>query len=232
MKTPRSLYKRHRFSPDIIQYAVWLYHRFSLSFRGVEDLLAERGVTVSYETARRWCTKFGPRYATRLRWKYGQYGDTWHVDEVFARIRGKQHYLYRAVDQDGDVIDILVQKRRNTSAAVRFFRKLMNGQGGSPRRLVPGKLKSYPDAHRQILPGAIHVAARYANNRAEISRESTRQRERTMRRFKSVSQAQRFLAVHSMVQKLFRLGRHLLRARNYRLFRMRAFVRWQQATCV
>ena len=119
METSKSLYKRHRFPPDIIQYAVWLYHRFSLSFRGVEDLLAERGVTVSYETARRWCTKFGPRYATRLRRKYGQRGDTWHVDEVFVRIRGQQHYLYRAVDQDGDVIDILVQKSRDTSAAVR-----------------------------------------------------------------------------------------------------------------
>ena len=232
MKTPKSLYQRHCFPPDIIQYAVWLYHRFSLSFRDVEDLLAERGVTVSYESIRRWCTKFGPRYATRLRRRYGRHGDTWHEDEVFVRIRGKQRYLYRAVDQDGDVIDILVQKRRDTSAAIRFFRKLMRGQGGGPRRLVTDKLKSYPAAHRRVMPGAIHVTDRYANNRAEVSHESTRQREQNMRRFKSVSQARRFLSVHGMVQNLFRLGRHLLRAKNVRLLRMRAFVRWQQATRV
>ena len=121
MKTHKSLYHRYRFPPDIIQHAVWLYHRFSLGFPDIEDLLAERGVTVSYETVRRWCTRFGPRYATRMRRSYGRCGDTWHVDEVFVRIRGKQCYLYRAVDRDGDVIDILVQKRRDTKAAVRFF---------------------------------------------------------------------------------------------------------------
>lgn len=232
MKIPKSLYQRHRFPPDIIQYAVWLYHRFSLSFRDVEDLLAERAVTVSYETIRRWCTKFGQRYATRLRRRYGRYGDTWHVDDVFVRIRGVQHYLYRAVDQDGDVIDILVQKRRDTNAAVQFFRKLMRGQGVGPRRLVTDKLKSYPAANRRVMPGTIHITDRYANNRAEVSHQSTRLRERTMRRFKSEGQAQRFLSVHGVVQNLFRFGRHLLRARNYRMFRMRAFVRWQQATFV
>ncbi len=180
MKTPKSLYQRHRFPPDIIQHSVWLYHRFSLSFRDVEDLLAERGVTVSYETIRRWCGNFGPRYASRLRRRYGQHGDTWHVDEVFVRIRGKQHYLYRAVDQDGDVIDILVQKRRDTDAALRFFRKLLKGQGGGPRRLVTDKLRSYPVAHRRIMPDVVHDTDRYANNRAEVSHESTRQRERLM----------------------------------------------------
>ena len=232
MKTHKSLYQRHRFPPDIIQHAVWLYHRFSLSFRDIEDLLAERGVTVSYETVRRWSTKFGPRYATPLRRRYGRYGDTWHVDEVFVRIRGNQHYLYRAVDQDRDVIDILVQTRRDTKAAVRFFNKLMRGQGGGPRKLVTDKLKSYPAARRRIMPDVVHIADRYANNRIEVSHESTRQRERLMRRFKSVSQVQRFLSVHGVVSNLFRLGRHLLRAKNYRMFRMRAFVRWQQATCV
>jgi putative transposase len=172
MKTPKFLYQRHRFPPVIIQYAVWLYYRFSLSFRDVEDLLAERGVTVSYETVRRWCTKFGPRYATRLRRRYGRYGDTWHVDEVFVRIRGKQKYLYRAVDQDGDVIDILVQENRNTSAAVRFFRRLVKRQGVGPRRLVTDKLKSYPAARLQVMPGTIHITDRYTNNRAEVSHES------------------------------------------------------------
>lgn len=145
---------------------MWLYHRFSLSFRDIEDLLAERGITVSYETIRRWCLKFGPRYARRLRRRYGQHGDTWYVDEVFVRIRGKQHYLYRAVDQDGDVIDILVQKSRDTKTAVRFFRKLMKGQGVGPRRLVTDKLKSYPSAHRKIMSDVVHITDRYANNRA------------------------------------------------------------------
>ena len=232
MRTRKSLYQRHRFPPDIIQHAVWLYHRFSLSYRDVEDLLAERGVIVSYETIRRWCTRFGPRYANRLRRRYGQHGDTWHVDEVFVRIHGEQHYLFRAVDQDGDVVDILVQKKRNTKAAVRFFNKLMKGQGGSSRRVVTDKLESYPAARRKVMPDVVHVTDRYANNRAEVSHEPTRQRERSMRRFKSLSQAQRFLSVHGVVSNLFRLGRHLLRARNYRMFRMRAFVRWQQATCV
>jgi putative transposase len=171
MKALKPLYHRRRFPPDVIQYAVWLYHRFSLSFRDIEDLLAERGVTVSYETVRRWCKKFGPHYASRLRRRYGQHGDTWHVDEVFVRIRGKQHYLYRAVDQDGDVIDILVQKRRDTNAAVRFFRKLMKGQGGGPRKLVTDKLKSYPAARRKAMPDVVHVTDRYANNRAEVSHE-------------------------------------------------------------
>lgn len=161
MKTSKSLYQRHRFPPDVIQCAVWLYHRFSLSFRDVEDLLAERGVMVSYETVRQWCKKFGPRYGNRLRRRYGRHGDTWHVDEMFIRICGKQHYLYRAVDQDGDVIDILVQNRRDTKAAVRFFRKLMRGQGGGPRRLVTDKLKSYPSAHRRTMPDVVHVTDRY-----------------------------------------------------------------------
>lgn len=194
--------------------------------------MAERGVTVSYETIRRWCKRFGPRYANLLRRRYGQCGDTWHVDEVFVRIGGKQHYLYRAVDQGGEVIDILVQSKRDSTAGVRFFRKLMKGQGGEPRRRVTDKLKSYPAAHRQVMLGVVHVTEQYANNRIEVSHEPTRQRERLMRRFKPVSQAQQFLLVHSVVQNLFQLVRNLLQARNYRLFRMRALVRWQQAACV
>lgn len=232
MKAPKSLYQRHRFPPDIIQHAFWLYHRFSLSFRDIEDLLAERGVAVSYETIRRWCIKFGPRYANRLRRRYGKHGDAWHVDEVFVRINGEQHYLYRAIDQDGDVIDILVQKRRDTKAAVRFFRKLLKGQGGRPRRLVTDKLKSYPSAHRRVMPDAVHLTDRYANNRIEVSHESIRQGERIMWRFKLVIQAQRFLFVHGVVSNLFRLGRHLLCAKKYRMFRIRAFVRRQQAACI
>ncbi len=225
------LYRRHRFPPNIIRYAVWVYHRFALSFRDIEDLLAERGVIVSYETVRRWCMKFGSRYASRLRKRFGPCGDTWDVDEVFVRIRGGQCYLYRAVDQDGDVLDVLVQKRRNAAAAVRFFRKVLKGQGESPRRLVTDKLASYRPAHLEVIPTAVHNTHQYANNRAELSHQHTRQRERTMRRFKSVGQAQRFLAVHSAVHNLFRLGRQLRPACNYRMFRSRAFFRWDELTC-
>ena len=230
MKASKSLYYRHRFPPEIIQYAVWLYHLFSLSFRDIEDLLAERGIQVSYETVRRWCIKFGPKYSSRLRKRNGGYGDTWYVDEVFVRIDGIQRYLYRAVDQDGDVIDILVQKKRNARAAKAFFRKLVKRHGGTPRVLITNKLRSYPSAVEDVMPDSVHVTEQYSNNRAELSHQSTRLRERRMRRFKSIAQAQRFLSIHAAVQNLFNLGRHLLAAKNYQIFRLRAFASWQTVT--
>ena len=225
-----SRYRRHRFPIEIISHAVWLYHRFCLSFRDVEDLLAERGVEVTYETIRRWCGKFGPDYAGKLRRRQGRLGDAWFLDEVFVSIRGRRHYLWRAVDQDGDVIDILVQRRRNARAAKRFFRKLLKGQGSEPRWLITDKLGSYGAAHRAVMPSVEHVTARYTNNRAEVSHQPTRQRERQMRRFKSAAQAQRFLVVHGVILNLFRLGRHRLRAANYRLLRARSLTAWQEAT--
>ncbi len=231
MKSRKFLYHRHRFPQDIIRQAVWLYYRFCLSYRDVEDLLAQRGVKVSYETVRRWCIRFGPVYANRLRKRSGPSGDQWFVDEVFIRIDGQQHYLYRAVDQDGQVLDILVQKRRNKKAAARFFRRLVKQQGQTPRRLVTDKLRSYAPAHREVMPNTIHDTSQYANNRAELSHEPTRQRERRMRRFKSMGQAQRFLAVHGAMQNLFAISRHLMRAKNYRLFRAEAFDLYQQVTC-
>ena len=221
-------YRRHRFPPEIISHAVWLYHRFCLSFRDVEDLLAERGITVSYEAIRLWCGKFGLDYARKLRRRRGQLGDTWFLDEVFVTIRGEPHYLWRAVDQDGDVIDILVQRRRDARAAKRFFRKLLKGQGSEPRWLITDKLRSYCAAHRNVMPSVEHVTARYANNRAEVSHQPTRQRERQMRRFKSAGQAQRFLSVQGVVRNLFSLGRHRLRSDNYRLLRGRAFAVWTE----
>jgi putative transposase len=166
MSNDRQRYHRHRFPPEIISHAVWLYHRFGLSLRDVEDLLAERGITVSYEAIRYWCAKFGPDYARRLRRLRGRLGDTWFLDEVFVTIQGQRHYLWRAVDQDGEVIDILVQQRRDARAARRFFRKLLKGQGGEPRWLVTDKLRSYGAAHRSVMPPVEHVTARYANNRA------------------------------------------------------------------
>ena len=224
-------YRGYRFPPEIISHAIWLYHRFCLSFRDVEDLLAERGIIVSYETIRQWCQKFGPEYARRLKRRQGRLGDTWHLDELFVTIHGQRRYLWRAVDQDGDVIDILVQPRRDRHAAERFFRKLLKGQGREPRRLVTDRLRSYAAAHRTIMPSVAHDTSQYANNRAEVSHEPTRQRERGMRRFKSMAQAQRFLSVHGITQNLFRVGRHLLRAANYRMLRARAFVVWNAVTC-
>jgi putative transposase len=224
-------YHGYRFPSKIISHAVWLYHRFCLSFREVEDLLAERGVTVSYESIRQWCLQFGPEYARRLKLRRGRLGDTWYLDEVFITIRGERYYLWRAVDQDGDVIDILVQRRRDRCAAQRFFRKLLKGQGAVPRKMVTDKLRSYSAARRIVMPSVIHSTEQYENNRAEVSHQPTRQRERNMRRFKSPGQPQRFLTIHAGVQNLFRVGRHLIRASHNRLFRARAFVEWQQVTC-
>ena len=225
-------YRGYRFPSEIISRAVWLYHRFGLSFRNVEDLLAERGVTVTYEAIRQWCRTFGLDYARRLRHRRGRQGDTWYLDELFVKIQGQQQYLWRAVDEDGDTIDILVQSRRNRRAALRFFRKLLKGQGCVPRRLVTDKLRSYPAACRTVMPSVVHCTDQYANNRAEVSHQPTRQRERQMRRFKSAAHAQRFLSVHGPIHSLFRVGRHLLRAVHHRLLRTRAFGVWREVTCV
>ena len=225
-------YRGYRFPPAIISQAVWLYHRFGLSFRDVEDLLAQRGITVTYEAIRQWCLTFALDYARRLRRRRGRQGDTWHLDELFVKIRGRQQYLWRAVDEDGDTIDILVQSRRNRLAALRFFRKLLKGQGCVPRRLITDKLRSYPTACRTVMPSVVHCTDQYANNRAEVSHQPTRQRERQMRRFKSAALAQRFLSVHGPVQNLFRVGRHLLRAVHHRLLRTRAFGVWDEVTGV
>ncbi len=158
-------------------------------------------------------------------------GDTWYLDELFVTIQGRRQYLWRAVDQDGDVIDILVQPRRDRHAAARFFRTLLKGQGRVPRRLITDKLRSYAAAHRTVMPSVMHSTRQYENNRAEASHQPTRMRERQMRGFTSVAHAQRFLAVHGIVLNLFRIGRHLLRAVNHRLLRARAFGAWREATC-
>ena len=223
-------YSRHGFPSEIISHAVWLYHRFCMSFRDVEDLLAERGIAVSYETVRQWCAKFGPDYAKRLKRRQGRLGDTWFLDEVFVTINGRRQYLWRAVDQDGDVIDILVQSRRNRRAAERFFRKLLKNQGKVPFRLVTDKLKSYGAALRSIMPSVNHDTQRYANNRAEVSHQPTRQRERQMRRFKSPRQSQLFLSVHGVVLNLFRLARHRLKAVHHRMLRAQSFATWEAIT--
>jgi len=224
-----SLYKRHRFPPEIIQYVVWLYHRFNLSNRDIEDLMAERGIAISYESNRLWRMKFGPKYAKRLRRRHQGYGDTFFIDEVFVKIQGKQHYLWRAVDQDGEVVDVFLQRRRDGKAAKRFFKRLLRASGNEPRRSVTDKLRSYGVAHRELIPDTIHDTSQYANNRAELSHQPTRVRERGMRRFKSMHQAQRVLGTHAAVYNLFNLGRHLISAKRYRGLRQRAFASWNRA---
>ena len=186
---------------------------------------------VTYETIRQWGLTFGPSYARALRRRRGRLGDTWHLDELFVTLNGRLQYLWRAVDEDGDVLDILVQSRRHRCAAVRFFRKLLKRQARVPRRLITDKLRSDAAAQRKVMPSVVHCTDQYANNRAEVSHQPIRQRERQMRRFKSAAHVERFVSVHGVVQNLFRVGRHLLRAAHHRVLRTRAFVEWDVVTC-
>ena len=219
-------YKRHRFPPEIISYAVWLYYRFNLSHRDVEDLLAEREITVSYESIRYWYIKFGLKYSRRLKRRHQRFGDTFFMDEVFVKIGGIHHYLWRAIDQDGEVVDVFLQKSRNATAAKRFFKRLFKNHKGKPRKIVTDKLASYGVAHRELSPDVIHDKRQYANNLSELSHQPTRVRERVMRRFKSPVQAQRFLDSYSAVFNLFNLQRHCILAKHYRNLRTSAFDEW------
>jgi putative transposase len=232
MNLPLNPYRGFRFPREIIQHAVWLYHCFSLSLRDVELILAERGIVVSYESIREWGVRFGRVFAAALRHRRPRPGDKWHLDEVFIRIRGKIQYLWRAVDQEGNVLDILVQSRRNSKAAKRFFRKLLKGLRYAPRVLVTDKLGSYGAAKREVMPGVEHRQSRYLNNRAEVSHQPTRRRERQMQRFKSARHAQCFLSAHSRIHNLFQLRRHRLSAIEYRAARSRAFSTWREVAGV
>ncbi len=223
-------YKGFRFPPEIIAHAVWLYFRFALSYRDVEELLAERGVVLTYETVRQWCRKFGQAYANGLRRRRPRTGDEWHLDEVFIQINGAQHYLWRAVDQDGHVLDILVQARRDKRAAVKFLRKLLKDLAYVPRVLITDKLASYGAAKREVLPSVEHRQHKRLNNRAENSHQPTRERERRMRRFKSPGHAQRFLATYGPIAAHFRPRRHRLRAHDYRQVRDARFQSWRDVT--
>ena len=209
-------YKNHRFPAEIISHGVWLYYRFCLSYRDVEELLFVRGILVTYEAIRKWCRKFGQQYANQLRRRRPRPGDKWHLDEVFLTIHGERHYLWRAVDQEGNVLDILMQSRRNKKAAKKFFRKLLKGLYYVPRVIITDKLKSYGAAKREILPGVEHRQHRYLNNRAENSHQPTRQREHCMQGFKSAGHAQRFLSAYGPIAQHFRPRRHLLSASEYR----------------
>jgi putative transposase len=231
MNTPSTnRYKNHRFPAEIISHGVWLYYRFCLSYRDVEELLFARGVLVTYEAIRKWYRKFGQAYANQLRHRRPQAGDKWHLDEVFLMIQGERHYLWRAVDQDGYVLDILVQRRHHKAAAKKFFRKLLKGLKYVPRVMVTDKLKSYEAAKREMLPSVEHRQHRYLNNRAENSHQPTRQRERRMQGFKSAGHAQRFLSAYGLIAQHFRLRRHRLSASDYRQEMRHRFDTWQDLT--
>jgi putative transposase len=221
-------YTGFRFPQEIISHAVWLYYCFSLSFRDVEELLAARGVVVSYETVRQWCKKFGQQFANQLHRRRAQPGDKWHADEVFLKINGKTHYLWRAVDQHGNVLDTLVQRRRNKGAALKFFRKLLKGCTYVPRVLITDKLASYGAARREVLPSVEHRQSRYLNNRAENSHQPTRKREHAMQRFKSPGHAQQFLSAFGPIREHFCPRRHRLKAADYRGERARRFQVWNE----
>jgi putative transposase len=226
-----NIYKRFRYPSQIISHAIWLYHRFTLSFRDIEELLASRGIIVSYESIRQWCLKLAPDLAKKLKKKQGVLGDHWYLDEVFIKINGELHYLWRAVDQDGCELDILVTKKRDRKAAMKFFKKLFKGQGVLPNKIITDKLRSYQAALNDLNSDIPHVTKRYENNIAEISHQKTRQKERQMRGFKSMGHAQRFLTCPGLVNNHFRQQRHLLKAPHYRFFRDRAFDVWSELTC-
>jgi putative transposase len=232
MKPPRRpRYARHRFPAEVISHAVWLYFRFPLSLRMVEEMLAARGILVSHETVRQWALKFGQAYSSQIRRRLPAPGDKWHLDEVVISIAGRKHWLWRAVDQHGVVLDILVQSRRDMKAARRLLSKLLKKQGITPRVMITDKLASYGAAKRKIMPGVEHRQHKGLNNRAENSHQPTRRRERIMKRFKSAGHAQRFLSVHDQVANLFRRPA-ATNAVDYRKSRAQAFRVWAEVTGV
>jgi transposase-like protein len=222
-------FARHQFPPAIIRHAVCLYIRFTLSYRDVEDLLAERGLDVSYETVRR-VLKFGPVFARELRRRRPRPTSQWHLDEMAVKIAGAQFWLWRAVDDEGEVLDLLVQRRRNKAAAVKLMRKLLKKQGFAPEVLVTDKLGSYGAAKAEIGLSARHERGLRKNNRAENSHQPTRRRERKMQRFKSPGSAQRFLSIHAAVFNTFNVQRHLTSRDTLRVLRDEAFRTWEAAT--
>src|SRR3712207_5072369 len=223
-------YAGHRFPPEVISHAIWLYFRFPLSPRMVEEMLAARGIVVSHESVRQWARKFGQAFANQIRRRLPTAGDKWHLDEVVLKIAGKKHWLWRAVDQDGVVLDVLVQSRRDKRAAKRLLRKLLKRQARVPRVMITDKLASYSAAKSEVMPSVEHRRHKGLNNRAENSHQPTRRRERQMRRFKSPGQAQRFLSTHDQINNLFHLRRDHVSAAQYREARTRAFEIWAEVS--
>jgi len=228
MKT--SIYSRHRFHPDIIRRAIWMYFRFNLSFRDVEELMTERGVELSYETIRRWVDKFGSTYAKRINCRSEGPSPVWHLDEVYTKIGGKMVYLWRAVDDEGTVLDFVVQRRRNTKAATRLLRKLLRNQGVKPERIVTDKLGSYGAALKELGMKRLQDVGGRKNNRAECSHVPIRRRERKAQKFRSVHKAQKLLSAHGQIYNLFNHRRHLISRSTLRKFRHQAQSEWDIAT--
>src|SRR5271165_95727 len=222
-------YAGYRFPPEVIHQAIWLYLRFTLSFRDVEDLLAERGIMVSYETVRRWVNHFGPIVAADLRKRRPKPHSTWHLDEVYLKIGGRMVYLWRAVDAEGEVLDVLVQSKRNKHAALKLMRKLLKRHAFAPERLVTDDLRSYGSAARELGLERRRERGRWKNNRAENSHQPTRRRERKMQRFKSAGSAQKFLSTLAAVYNTFNVQRHLTSARTHRTLRAAAMSTWRDA---
>jgi putative transposase len=232
MNTATVSYKRHRFAPQIIAHAVWLYYRFPLSLRLVEEMLLERGIAVSYETIRRWGIKFGPDYARRLRRKQPSRNDVWHLDEVVITMAGRKRWLWRAVDQDGYVLDEIIQNRRNTKAAKRLLTRLLKKQGVAPKRLITDRLGSYGAARRQVMPDVQHRSHKGLNNRAENAHLPLRKRERTMQGFRSPGALQRFVSIFSVLRNLFVPPRSKRSALATHIHRLQAMAEWDAVTMV
>jgi len=224
-------YKRYRFPAEIIAHAVWLYFRFPLSLRHIEDLLAERGIEVSFQTVAEWAAKFGRDYARSIRVRSrGSFADKWHLDEMVIAIKGKKYWLWRAVDADGYVLDALIQRRRNKKAALRLMRKLLKGQRVTPRVMITDKLRSYDAGKRNIMPSVEHRSHKGLNNRAENSHLVVRRRERGMIQFKSAGQCQRFVSIHASIANLFHLHRNRNSAAEHRKLRNAATKMWREIT--
>src|SRR6266566_4971764 len=222
-------YSGYRFPPEIIHQAIWLYLRFTLGFHDVEDLLAERGIAISYETVRRWVNHFGPIIAAELRKRRSKPHTTWHLDEVYLKIDGRMVYLWRAVDAEGEVLDVLVQSKRNKHAALKLMRKLLKKYAFVPERVVTDDLRSYSAAVHVLGIEHCHDRGRWKNNRAENSHQPTRRRERKMQRFKSTGSAQKFLSTHAAAYNTFNVQRHLTSAQSHRVLRTAAMTTWHEA---
>jgi len=227
MPTVRNpLYRRHRFPPEVIGYAVWLYFRFPLSLRMVEEMLAERGISVSYETIRQWALKFGDAFSDQIRRRAPARGDKWHLDEVFVRINGKFCYLWRAVDHEGEVLETVVTAKRDKAAALKFLKRIMK-KYGQPRSVVTDGLCSYPAAMKEIGNADRHEVGRRLNNRAENSHQPFRRRERAMQLFRSAKTLQKFSSIHAQVHNHFNQERHLVTREVYKQRRSAALVEWR-----
>ena len=225
-----SIYHRRRFHCDVIKRVIWLYFRFNLSLREIEELMAERGVDGSYETIRRWVYKFGSTYAKRIKSRSENSSPVWHLDEVFTKINGKMVYLWRAVDDEGTVLDVVVQRRRNTKAAMRLLRKLLRNQGIKPTRIMTDRLGSYGAALKLLGLKRLQDVGGRKNNRAECSHVPIRRRERKSQKFRSMQNAQKLLSAHGQIYNLFNYRRHLISRKSLRKFRSQAQIEWNFVT--